>query len=226
MLRALILQFICLLEISGSMDVVAQEKKVARPYRCGFLVHDISSAQSNYQNSSQYFRCQPGERIASVGASNGYIETQIALWVDSIQWTIQDIDSACLVEFPRVRAHFEKLAGRPISATFDLVLGTSDKTNLPNGQFDRILLSNVYHELTDRDAMMRDLYTKLKPAGVIVIMERMGRKKGERHKDCGHVKLFEPDFIQEMHSFSFRLQKKEASAAMPRLQFFTFEAIR
>lgn len=185
----------------------------------------MKSAEENYQRSSQYFGCQPGEYIASVGASNGYIEAQISLFVDHLEWYLQDIDSACLFEFPKVRTHFEQLSGKPINATFQLVLGSFLQTNLPDQYFDRILLSNVYHELSDRGAILRDLYTKLKPGGVMIIMERMARKKGERHKDCGHVKLVEPDFIQEMRSFSFRLRKKEASATLPNLQFFTFEAI-
>jgi hypothetical protein len=31
-----------------------------------------------------------------VGASNGAIEAQISVFIDSINWTIQDIDSSCL----------------------------------------------------------------------------------------------------------------------------------
>jgi SAM-dependent methyltransferase len=182
-------------------------------------------AQANYQTSSQYFRCQPGEVIASVGASNGSVEVQISLWVDSLHWFLQDIDSVYLFEFPRVKQHFEKLSGKPISGSFSLTLGNYQETKLPTHTFDRIILSNVYHELSDRSLIMKDVFSKLKPGGVIVIMERMGSRRGQRHKDCGHIKLFEPDFIKEMEAFSFQLLKKEANPQFPHLQFFTFGAI-
>jgi SAM-dependent methyltransferase len=216
----LILFFICLWSTTSWC-----QQKIEKPYTCGFPVYDMKVAQANYQASSQYFRCQPGEVIASVGASNGYIEVQISLWVDSLQWFLQDIDSVCLFEFPRVKQHFEKLSRKSISGSFSLVLGNYQETKLPTYTFDRILLSNVYHELSDRLLIMKDVFSKLKPGGVVVIMERMGSRRGQRHKDCGHLKLFEPDFIREMEAFSFRLLKKEANPQFPHLQFFTFEAI-
>lgn len=156
-------------------------------------------------NFSKPLGVQQGEVVASVGAGNGYIEAQISCFVPNVSWTLQDIDSGCLneEEFQKVKAYHERLLGSSIQGTFTLVLGEEEQTNLLRNTYDRVILVNVYHELSGRKPMMEDIYGALKANGVVVMMERMAKKPGERHGDCKQPKLLETELLIEMDSFGF-----------------------
>lgn len=203
----------------------AGQSTTQHPYKCGYVSKSFEVLQASYNNNSKLFDCKKGETIASVGASNGYVEAQIATFVDSIKWYIQDIDTACLseTELQKVIAYHEKLKGSKIIGNFTVVIGDVNKTNLPANTFDRILLANVYHELSDRKSIMTDIYKKLKPDGIVVIMERMAKKRGIMHHDCNNLMLYEPDFINEMKSFSYTLIKNQSRAKSIFLRYYTFK---
>ncbi len=200
------------------------QSKIIRPYKCGYFFESLEGLQKSYNNNSIHFDCKKGETIASVGASDGYVEAQIATFIDSINWYIQDIDTACLnkKELNNVIAYHEKLKGSKIIGNFSLVIGDVHKTHLPENIFDRILLANVYHELSDRKNMMTDIYKNLKPDGVVVIMERMAKRRGKWHRDCNNLMLYEPDFINEMKSFSYLVIKNEHSEKSSHIRYYTF----
>ncbi|MCG8306484.1 MAG: methyltransferase domain-containing protein [Cytophagales bacterium] len=166
--------------------------------------------------------CRKGETIASIGAGNGTTEVAISCFVDRIDWYLQEIDSARLFEFHRVREYFEKLYGKKTEANFNLVLGTESSTNLPESTFDRILMVNVYHELTNREAMMNDISKLLKQNGKLVIMEPMAKQAGDLHANCKHLKLYEPDFLQEMRQFGFKLSKRDVGEKISLVTYYTF----
>ena len=70
---------------------------------------------------------------------------------------------------------------------------------------------------------MEDIRKMLKPEGILVVMERMGRKPGEKHGDCHFPKLFEPDFLKEVKQHGFELHHKEMGEKMSNLIFYTFQ---
>lgn len=114
----------------ASLYSVAQSS--GRPYRCGYYPKTTDELTRNFQLHSRHFGVLPGETVASVGASNGYIEVQIAVFTDSVQWTIQDIDSTCLnaKEFSRVLDYHRRLKGDSIRGHFEFLHGTLKQTNL------------------------------------------------------------------------------------------------
>lgn len=196
-----------------------------KPYKCGSVPEDFSAVKSNYDNIYKYLGVSKGENVASIGVSNGYLEVNIAAFVDSVNWTLQDIDSTCLnqIEFNQVLNYFEKLNGKPIKGEFSLIVGEEEKTNLLNNNYDRILLVNVFHELTNKEAIMKDISELINSNGEIVISENIAKKKGQLHNGCGHVRLYEPDFLMEMQKFNFRLIKETADRNIPSLKYYTFK---
>jgi ubiquinone/menaquinone biosynthesis C-methylase UbiE len=66
-----------------------------------------------------------------------------------------------------IRAH---VASNPL-ANIDAVLGKEDDPQLAADTFDGILVSNSYHEFTQPSAMLKHLYTALKPNGRLVVLE-------------------------------------------------------
>jgi len=200
-------------------------QKEAKPYKCGFITKDLSELTKNYQTFWRHLGVQHGEIVASVGASNGYIEVQTSAFVDSVHWTLQDIDTACLnyKELNQVISYHEKLIDRKLNGIFDIVIGNVSSTNLPRQNYDRILLVNVFHELSAKRLIMLDISNSLRDNGHVVIMERMATKSGHRHGDCGHPKLLESEFIHEMTTYGFELVTKVVPYKKAASTYYTFK---
>jgi|LakMenE01Jun11ns_1017448.scaffolds.fasta_scaffold9629915_1 hypothetical protein len=216
--------FIVALTVFFNATNVLGQKKV-RPYKCGFISKDLSELTNNYQNLARHLGVQNGEMVASVGASNGYVEVQISSFVDSVHWTLQDIDTACLnyKNLSQVIDYHEKLINRKLNGSFDIVIGSVSRTNLPSQSYDRILLVNVFHELSAKKPIMLDISNSLRDNGRVVIMERMATKSGQKHGDCGHPKLLESEFIHEMTSYGFELVTKVIPSKKAASTFYTFK---
>ena len=215
--------FVLILLLCVTRQTVFAQKN-DRPYQCGYYSKSFAELKENYNHSSKYCNVQKGEQVASIGVSNGYVEVQLATFNDGIHWTLQDIDTGCLnkSEFHKVLAYHEKLKGAPINGTFNLVAGSEHNTGLKRNFYDRVLLLNVYHELSDKDSILIDIAGTLKQSGVVVIMERMAKKPGEKRKDCGKLKPVEPELIAEMSRFGFTLSQKEIADEKILLTFYTF----
>ena len=71
-------------------------------------------------------------------------------------------------------------------------------------------------------SIMNDIKGSLNENGQIVIMERMAKKSGQRHGDCGHLKLVEEEFLFEMNKYGFKSIKKVLPDKKTNLTFYTF----
>jgi hypothetical protein len=113
--------------------LISYGQQGTRPFLCGYYPKDPTGLINNYEHSLKYLGVKSGERVASVGASSGYNEVLISCFVEHITWTIQDIDSVCLneKEFRKVKKYYEDLIEKPINSKFEIIMGESDKTNLP-----------------------------------------------------------------------------------------------
>lgn len=200
----------------------SQKKSKNRTYDYSWYPKKFAEIQKHYENYAHFLGCKSGETIASIGAGNGTNEVAISCFVEDINWYLQEIDSGKLSQFHEVLVHFEKLNEKEVHAKFELVLGTATATNLPQNHFDRIIMNNVYHELSDRKAIMEDISGLLKQNGQLVIMEPMARKPGEKHANCNHLRLYDPDFLMEMEQFGYNLAKKEVGEKLSFLTYYTF----
>ena len=182
-------------------------QKSNRPYNCGFYDKDTAQLRKTYETNIKYWEVKKGETIASIGAANGNLEVRCSLFVDSINWTLEEIDSSCLnkTEFEKVLNYYQTLANKKVTSNFNLVIGSDTSTNLTPNNYDRVLLINVYHEITKQKEMIAEIYKILKNKGKLVIMERISNKKGKRRKDCPHIMTYEPDFIKLLNEQKFEL---------------------
>lgn len=208
--------------LSSIVGCTSQKKSKSRAYDYGWYPKKFDEIKKQYDTYAHFSGCQPGETIASIGAGNGTNEVAISCFQDDINWYLEEIDSAKLYQFHQALNYFEQLRGAEVNSNFTLVLGTEISTNLPRNHFDRILMNNVYHELTDQKLLMEDISQLLKQNGQLVIMEPMARKPGDQHANCGHMRLYEPDFLEEMEAFGFKLIKKEVGEKMSFLTYYTF----
>ena len=196
-----------------------------KPYEYGRAPKIYQSVLEEYEKYHKFIGCKSGEIVASIGSGNGIKEVQIACVIDDITWYLEEIDSARLYEFEKVLRYHEELKGSRINGEFNLVLGTESSTTLPKGIFDRVIMLNVFHEITSREPIMLEVQELLKPDGVLVIMERMGDKPGQFHGDCKHPKLYEPEFLNEMGGYGFTSINQQIGEKMSALIFYTFKSI-
>lgn len=208
-----------------SLNGLAQSKKQLARFKT--FPKDSINLKGYYRTSLSKFDFKEGEKIASVGAGYGNQEVAISIFNDDIDWTLQDIDSTALSPqlFKDVLHYFENIIKRPIKAKFSFVLGDEKKTNLLKDTYDKILIINTYHEITERASILADVHRALRKNGKVIILESMAKKKGQIHQGCHDLKLRKPDFLQEMEGFNFKFINKINPTKGNSWSYYTFESI-
>jgi len=182
--------------------------KIFRPYPCGPVL-DRESIQV-FKRQNDFLGLKPGMTFADIGASSGYYDGAMAVFLDSVTFYLSDIDRHCLNEknLKKVLRYYSKLKGSPIEATnrFHHVIGTSAQTLLPENTFDVIFSNATAHVLDQPDSIFRDLHKKLKPEGHLFIRDEFvynGEEKKCDSKKCGHLLLLHAPFLELMNRNGF-----------------------
>lgn len=108
----------------------------------------------------------PGMMVADIGAGTGYFAIPIATAIGAAG-TIYAVD----VEPAMLRLLDEKLAAPSAPANIQIVPGEASDTTLASGIFDLALLANVWHEIEDRSAVLREMQRILKSGGRLVVLD-------------------------------------------------------
>lgn len=129
-----------------------------------------------------FFEFKKGQTVAEIGANDGQNVGGLLLLTDSVNFFAQDINPNFLNEKSRgkIIKRCEKYK-KPITGDFKLCIGSEHSSNLPDGLFDKIILSSTFHEFTYMDEMINDIYKKLKPGGKVYILESVCMNK--KHKN-------------------------------------------
>ncbi|HEY9080174.1 class I SAM-dependent methyltransferase [Magnetovibrio sp.] len=99
----------------------------------------------------------PGSAVVDIGCGYGALARSIAARVDGAKVTGIDSDGPRLAQAQN--------ADNPANLTF--VLGDALR-DLPSGQWDVMVLSNVWEHIEDRVAFMRGLLSKVQPKKVLI----------------------------------------------------------
>ncbi|MBC7973749.1 MAG: class I SAM-dependent methyltransferase [Myxococcales bacterium] len=139
-------------------------------------------------------RLDPGATVADVGAGTGYFTLRLARRVARVIAT--DIQPEML---ERLTAH----AARDELRNIEPIVAGAHDARLPAGCCDLVLLVDVYHELTDPDAVMAGIRRALKPAGRLVLVEYRGEDPAVAIKPEHKMTL--PQIRAELtaHGFAF-----------------------
>ncbi|MDP2388503.1 MAG: methyltransferase domain-containing protein [Bacteroidota bacterium] len=133
---------------------------------------NIANYFENEKDLLSFFEFKKGDVVAEIGALKGENIGGLALLTDSITFYVQDINAKTLNQknFNKVIRKCEKYK-KPLTAKFNLCIGTEKSSNLPDAAFDKIVLSATFHEFTCMDEMVTDISKKLKPTGKLYILE-------------------------------------------------------
>lgn len=157
----------------------------SRPFKYGFAYSKEEC--ETFRPTLKNYGIKNGDIIASVGASSGWLEGVFSVMLDSVTFYVQDIDTNILNkdQLNQVIKHFSSLRNKPQTNNFNLVIGVWKKTNLPDGLFDKIIIHNAFHEIFRPDKIIKDLTTKLKPGGQIIVYDQTSNTyRKNKHGGC------------------------------------------
>ena len=103
---------------------------IFRPYPCGPVL-DKEGIQI-FKRQNEFLGLTQGVVFADVGASSGYYDAAMAVFLDSVTFYLNDIDNHCLNarNLNKVLRYYSKLRGSPIQTTntFHYVIETPTYT--------------------------------------------------------------------------------------------------
>jgi SAM-dependent methyltransferase len=106
-----------------------------------------------------------GARVADLGAGGGWFTIRLARRVGANGLVFAEDIQPQMLEATMRRVKREGLGNvRP-------VLGTAEDPRLPAGTLDAVLIVDTYHEIDNRDAMLRNLAKSLKPQGRVGVVD-------------------------------------------------------
>jgi ubiquinone/menaquinone biosynthesis C-methylase UbiE len=109
-----------------------------------------------------------GWTVADIGAGSGYYSVRIARLVgDGGKVYANDLQQGML-DIIRRRLDRDRIRN------VELVLGGVDDPKLPREAIDLALMVDVYHEISEPQAMLRRIRESLKPDGRLVLLEYRG----------------------------------------------------
>ena len=164
---------------------------------------NVANYFENEEDFKSFFQFQSGDVIAEIGAGKGYNLKGFSWAVNEGTFYAQDIDSTALSKknFEQT-VHLCQKAKPTAAQTFHRCIGTEKQTYLPDNAFDKIILVSTFHEFSFMDAMINDIYKKLKPNGRLYILEAQCTAPG--HKNYTFAET-----IDILSKYPFELLKKE-----------------
>lgn len=135
---------------------------------------------------------EPIEYVAEIGAGDGFFSL---LLKNIYQPTVLHLNELTPVYLEVIRNQYGKLPNNNLT-NVDFIVGTKTATNLPD-KYDKIIIRNTFHHFTEKEMMMKDIISKLKPEGKMIIIEVFkNQKKDGLYRGAGS------------HRCSFRVSEK------------------
>jgi len=154
-----------------------------------------------------------GASVADIGAGSGYMTVRLAARVGPTGRVFaNDVQPQMLDILAR------RLADKRI-ANVTMVQGTFDDPKLPPASVDLELMVDVYHELSQPQAMLRHLREALKPGGRLVLLEY--RKEDPAIPIRPEHKMSVAEAKLEVEAEGFTLSKVDESLPRQHILIFT-----
>jgi ubiquinone/menaquinone biosynthesis C-methylase UbiE len=144
----------------------------------------------------------PGAVVADVGAGDGFLTARLARAVgpDGRVFAVDVEDRA----IERLRGRVEREALTNVT----VIKGDPGDPRLAAASLDAAVIVNAYHEMTEHQAMLRQLRAALKPGGRLVIVEPLSDKYRSAQRDQQ----------TKAHEIAARFVEQEAREAGFRIQ--------
>ena len=169
-----------------------------RPFRYG-PAYDYEKGSEYRNDFLKEYNFKKHEVVAEVGAASGWMLGLLSVFTDSVTFYVEDIDTNYLNadQFQKVVKHYTSIRKTPQTNSFHFVIGNFKETKLPEKTFDKVILDNTFHEITEPDAMIDDIITKIKPDGQIIIREKFSNDiRYTYHEGC-YIRSYKVSMLQK-----------------------------
>lgn len=141
---------------------------------------------------------QPTDVIADIGAGSGYHVFKMARRAKKGRIYAVDIQQEMLDEIQRKRSKRQK-------EQIQTVLGSEKSINLPAAVLDKVLIVDVYHEMSYPQEMLASIYQAMKPGGELFLIEYRAEDPLVPIKEVH--KMTEAQAVKELNANGFRLKE-------------------
>lgn len=180
---------------------------------CYFYQHtSLADAKADLQlmKHVEGLNLKKGEKVADIGAGALRWEGALSLFTEGVQFYAIDIDSSCCnaQQANFVQRYYSIVKGQRLSNSISTSLGSVKKTGLPDGQMDKVVLFQTFHEFSHPEAMLRDIHRSLTANGRLYISELVPRHAKDLHPGCQHP-MYTPEALKKLvqtFGFVFEIQ--------------------
>ncbi len=141
---------------------------------------------------------QPKDAIADIGAGSGYHVFKMATMAKEGLVYAVDIQEEMLAEISRKMEADEVNNVKPVK-------GTEKSVNLPTNSVDKVLIVDVYHEVSYPKELMASLYKAMRVDAKLYLIEYRAEDATVPIKEIH--KMSEDQAVKEMKAAGFRLEK-------------------
>ncbi|BBO31535.1 putative methyltransferase [Lacipirellula parvula] len=163
----------------------------------GWLTRPTREEEEDPLKLLSSLKVKPGQVVCDFGCGNGYHSLQLAKRVGAAG-QVYAIDIQ-----PEMLEMLEERAGPRGLENIKPLLATGEGSGLPAGSFDLVLMVDVYHELSDPEAILAEIRASLKPEGRLVLVEF--REEDETVPILPLHKMSQVQVVKELEANSFHL---------------------
>ena len=125
---------------------------------------------------------QPNMRILDVGAGRGYLALHMSMAVDSLDYTLNEINQYLSISSQYLMNIIKKRGGLQ-DDDFYYTVGSKRSTKAA-GFYDRIILRNTLHHFDDNKRMLASIKQSMLKKSILIVRERVKDESQEKPKDC------------------------------------------
>jgi SAM-dependent methyltransferase len=181
----------------------------------GWLVRATREREENSARMIDLLDLEPGMTACDLGCGNGYHTLMMATRV-APDGKVVGVDIQ-----PEMLVMLEKRASAEGVTNIETVEGELHDPKLPAGQFDLVLMADVYHEFSHPEQMLAAIRRALKPDGLAVLVEFRAEDPTVPIKP--EHKMTKDQVVKELGANGFTLARSEDSLPWQHLLFFRAE---
>jgi len=173
----------------------------------GFYCRTPSVVTKLYADRIKFYELQKNETVVSIGADACNNEAVYGSATDSVHFILENITPVYLnqKQLGFSVSYYEKLLSKKNTSTYNIQIGNESSTLLPSSGADKVLIENSFHEFSEPQKMLQEVYRILKPGGNLYLCEALVTEKRSIHKGCGMPLYTKEKLIEVMEKEHFHL---------------------
>ncbi|MDP2388632.1 MAG: methyltransferase domain-containing protein [Bacteroidota bacterium] len=187
----------------------------------GFFCKTPEVATKLYADRIKFYELQKNETVVSIGADNCTNEAVYGSSTDSVHFILENISAKYLnqKQLDFTVGYYEKLFQKKNAGTYTIQIGNESSTLLPSSSADKVLIENSFHEFSEPQNMLKEVYRILKNGGSLYLCEALVTEKRTIHKGCGMPLYTKEKLIEAVKKENFHFVSISETQKAPLLKF-------